>query len=443
MIAYIAGAENLAIQRCVAAAKELGCEVLHLKSPFEGQDLPDASRADILVCVGPAGNEASKRFEEDVYDMYPHLPVLMLYEHGDAIGGQSRSASGRFSHADLNTPYPMLRDLVVHLVRQGRHVAALIGRSIAGREDLGFEQFIGKSEKMRQVRDLVQRISRTHSTILLQGENGTGKEVLARAIHDLSSRSSGPFVPVDCSALPSSLAESELFGHVKGSFTGAYQNKLGLIEQGNGGTVFFDEIGEMSIEMQSKLLRVLQEHEIRHVGGTNIIHLNFRVIAATNKNLSVAVRENKFRQDLYYRLNVVTITIPPLRQRRDDVHLLANAFLKEFAGSDTVRTIGSDTMQWMVNYHWPGNVRELRNFIERAVAIGSSPTIHLSDLALGQEIESLPEGEQSGRFLTIAEMEERALSTAMHESRGSVVDAARMLGIGKTTLYRKLKAMHA
>jgi transcriptional regulator with PAS, ATPase and Fis domain len=443
MTVYTAGAETPATQRCAAAAKDLGLEVLHLKTPFEGQDLPDASRSDILVCVGPPGNEAAKRFEEVLYDMYPRLPVLVLYERHDANGGQNIPASRRFTHADTNTPYPLVRDLVVRLLRQAKHVATLSNGSIAEGGEWGIDQFIGKSEKIRKVRELVQRIGPTHSSILLQGENGTGKEVLARAIHDLSSRCGGPFVPVDCSALPASLAESELFGHVKGSFTGAIQNKLGLIEQGNGGTVFFDEIGEMSFEMQAKLLRVLQEHEIRYVGGTNVIHVDFRVIAATNKDLSVAVRENKFRQDLYYRLNVVAITIPPLRQRRDDIHLLANAFLKEFAGANPVPTIDSDTMKWMVNYHWPGNVRELRNLIERAVAIGSGPTIHLSDLDLGREIDSSAVDDQPERFLTIAEMEERALGRAMYESRGNVCDAARMLGIGKTTLYRKLKAMHA
>jgi DNA-binding NtrC family response regulator len=443
MTVYIAGAESLASQRCVAVAKELGCEVLYVKTPFAGQDLPDASRADILVCVGPAGNEAAMRFEGTVCNMYPGLPVLVLYEQHDAMAVPNSSASIRIARADTSAPYPIIQDLLARLLRRAQHETALRRRSMVNGEEWSIDQFIGKSEKIREVRDLVHKLSHTHVPILLLGEHGTGKEVIARVIHALSPRRDGPFVPVDCSALPTNLAESELFGHLKGSFTGAFQNKPGLIEQGNGGTIFLDEIGQLSIDMQAKLLRVLQEHDIRPVGGTKHVHLDIRVIAATNKDLEVGIRDGTFRLDLYYRLNVVSITLPPLRQRRDDVHLLANAFLKELAGTDPERTISSDTMQWMVNYHWPGNVRELRNFIERAVALGSGHTIQLSDFALGQEVESSVDSEQPDRFFTIAEMEQRAISTAMHEAHGNVVDAARMLGIGKTTMYRKLKALHA
>lgn len=250
-------------------------------------------------------------------------------------------------------------------------------RDAAGRNSL--ENIVGTSPTMAQLKNTIRMVASTGSTVLIHGESGTGKELVARALHTCSPRASEPFTSINCGAFPETLLESELFGYVKGAFTGAVQNKRGLFEVSEGGTIFLDEIGEMSLTMQVKLLRALQERCIRPVGGTTEIPVDVRVIAATNKNLDAQVADGQFREDLYYRLNVIPVTVPPLRERVDDIEILANHFLKKYApaAGKSIRTIRPESLEDLRAYDWPGNVRQLENTIERAVALEMTEELHV------------------------------------------------------------------
>ena len=304
----------------------------------------------------------------------------------------------------------------------------------------GFGGLIGQSVPMRRLCELIGKVSQSNSPVLLMGETGTGKELVARAIHFTGLRGKNAFVPVDCSALTPTLVESELFGHVKGAFTGADRSKLGLLQAANMGTIFLDEIGELPLFLQAKLLRALQEKEIRPVGSTETIPINGRVIAATNRDLEAGVRAGTFRQDLYFRLNVVQIRLPALRERKIDIPLLVAYFLDKFSDPlQLVRAISDDALRRLMAYDWPGNVRELENAIECAVALSPDSVLKVDDLASvpdGALARSLPD---SNELVPLAEIERRAVLHALRETGGDKLAAARLLGIGKTTLYRKLK----
>jgi two-component system response regulator HydG len=304
----------------------------------------------------------------------------------------------------------------------------------------GFGGLIGVSAKMQRVYKMIEKVSQHKHPVLILGESGTGKELVARSIHFLGIRQNKPFVPVDCSGLVATLIESELFGHVKGAFTGAQHARTGLLEAGNGGTVFLDEIGDLPLDLQSKLLRVLQEREIRPVGGIERVRIDLRIIAATNRDLESAARTGAFRQDLYFRLNVVQIKLPPLRERKSDIPLLVNSFLEKFGDPERpIRTISEDAMRRLMAYDWPGNVRELENAVERAVALGSGPILHIGDLPSNLQQDSNEKTLDSNELTTLDEVERRFIFRALRETNGDKLAAARLLGIGKTTLYRKLK----
>ena len=263
---------------------------------------------------------------------------------------------------------------------------------------------------------------------------------MARSIHFSGVRKNKPFVPVDCAGLVPTLIESELFGYVKGAFTGAQHGRTGLLETGNGGTVFLDEIGDLPVDLQAKLLRALQEREIRPVGATERVRIDLRIIAATNRDLDSAIRTGAFRQDLYFRLNVVQIKLPPLRERKTDIPLLVHFFLEKFSDPQrSIRTISDDAMRRLMAYDWPGNVRELENAIERAVALGSGPILHNADLPSNLQQNSDENLLGPDEVMTLEELERRAILRALRETSGDKLAAARLLGIGKTTLYRKLK----
>jgi transcriptional regulator with PAS, ATPase and Fis domain len=299
---------------------------------------------------------------------------------------------------------------------------------------------IGVSERMQRVYKMIEKVSQHEYPVLILGESGTGKELVARSIHFSGERKSRPFAPVDCSALVPTLIESELFGYVKGAFTGAVRAKQGLLEAAQGGTLFLDEIGDLPVDLQAKLLRVLQEREVKPVGSTERRPLDVRIIAATNRDLEAAIRNGSFRQDLYFRLNVVQIKLPPLRERKSDIPLLVTSFLDKFTDPQgPARTISEDAMRRLVAYDWPGNVRELENAIERAVALGSGPIVHVGDLPSSLQYPSSERAPEKEELLPLEELERRAILRMLRETGGDKLAAARMLGIGKTTLYRKLK----
>jgi DNA-binding NtrC family response regulator len=299
-------------------------------------------------------------------------------------------------------------------------------------------RLVGHSQAMDSVRQAVLKAAQRRLPVLILGESGTGKELVARAIHACSPWRDELFVPIDCGALAPNLIESELFGHVKGAFTGATQSRTGLLVEAGHGTLLLDEIGELPVELQARLLRVLQEHEVRPVGSNERIPMKARIVAATNLNMKQAVREGAFRQDLYYRLNVFAIRIPPLRERKDDILLLVHHFLERYGAADGVADFSPEFMNRLMQYNWPGNVRELENTVQRALALSSGVRLELKDLpsTLAYRTESL-----SGRGDTarLQDLERRAIKEALDAVGGDRIRAAKLLGIGKTTIYRKLK----
>ena len=307
----------------------------------------------------------------------------------------------------------------------------------------GFDQLLGRHDSMRALFRLTVRVSQNHYPVLIVGESGTGKELVARAVHQSGPLRDKPFLPVDCSALAPTLIESELFGYVRGAFTGALRTKQGLLEAARDGTVFLDEIAELQVELQAKLLRALQEREVKPVGSTHAVKFKARVIAATNRDVETAIQQGIFRKDLYFRLNVVTLRVPPLRERKSDIPLLVNHFVEKFSSGQKRRPILSEeALNCLLAGDWPGNVRELENCIERVVALSSSPVLHVADLStnLQNPQRAVAAARGSGEpVVSLRELERLAILRALAEARGNKLRAAQMLGIGKTTLYRKLK----
>jgi len=305
-----------------------------------------------------------------------------------------------------------------------------------------FTRIVGKSQKMQESFRLIKKVALSNCPVLLQGESGTGKELVARAIHYNSSRLEKTFVPVNCAALPEALLESELFGYEKGAFTGAATRKLGKFEVASGGTIFLDEIADMSLPMQAKILRVVQEQSFERVGGTKSVKVDFRLITATNKDLEKAMAKGLFREDLYHRLNVVTVHLPPLRQRKEDIPLLANYFLKRYnrVNGEKVRTISAEALDLLMDYEWPGNVRELENVVERAVVLTNNDVILPEDILLrpwkrisDSEIISPP------RSISLVEGEKALIQKALKTTYWNQTKAARLLGIHRNTLRQKTK----
>lgn len=307
----------------------------------------------------------------------------------------------------------------------------------------GCHQMVGSDPCMLELFTNIQRASKESFPILICGETGTGKELVARAIHHASPNRNRPFIPIDCGALTESLIESELFGHVRGAFTGAVSHKEGLFEAAEGGSAFLDEIGELPLVLQSRLLRVLQEHELRQVGSTRITRFTGRIIAATNRDLESSVKAGTFRSDLYFRLNIFPIQVPPLRNRREDIPLLVEHFLNKYSPMKGKRpSLSVGALNCLFDYHWPGNVRELENAIQRAIALSSGDVLYPSDFvpSLGFQCPPYDLTTEHSQAKPIRELERQAIFEALLAAKGDKKLAANLLGIGKTTLYRKLKA---
>jgi len=308
------------------------------------------------------------------------------------------------------------------------------------KERYKYDELIGISPKMQEIYEIIDRISLSSPIVLIQGESGTGKELVARVIHKNSDRKDKPFIPVNCGAMVEGLLESELFGYVKGAFTGAFSDKIGLFEAAQGGTIFLDEIAEITPALQVKLLRVLQERKIRPVGDTRESDIDVRVITATNRDVEEAVKSGALRKDLFYRVNVVSIKLPLLVERKEDIPLLINHFLSKFSAMSKRRVVGvsPDAMDILLNYHWPGNVRQLENMIERAFALGIDETIQLGDLP--PEIRGSKETSETKKpVYALRENEIVLIKRALRETNGNKAEASKLLGINITTLYRKIE----
>jgi two-component system response regulator HydG len=307
----------------------------------------------------------------------------------------------------------------------------------------GFSNIIGRAPEMEKLYRIIAKAGQSAHPVLILGESGTGKELVAKSIHMAGVFRNKPFIPVDCGSLVPTLIESELFGHVRGAFTGATNPKEGLLAIAAGGTVFLDEIGELPTDLQAKLLRAIQEKEIRPVGSVKRVPIDVRILAATNRDLERAVTEGTFRRDLFFRLNVLTLRIPPLRERRQDIPLLVAHFLERIgreAGNE--KTIPDESLKALLNYDWPGNVRELENSLERACALSSAHEIQMRDLPTkiySAPVELMGMSQPSNGIVPMAELEKQTILNALAQVNGDKMLAARLLGIGKTTLYRKLK----
>src|SRR5213592_4724183 len=373
----------------------------------------------------------------------PDVDVILLTAFGTVEEAVKAMKDGAY---DFLTK-PFRREQLLKLISKALERRDLIEQNRALKkqlEDLRAKgQVIGSSPAFRRMMTLVEQVADSSATVLIQGESGTGKELVASTIHARSARSRGPFIAVNCAALPETLLESELFGYEKGAFTGAAGRKEGRFELADGGTLFLDEVSDLSPVTQPKILRVLQEGEFERLGGTKSLRVDVRIVAATNQELAQMVREKRFREDLYYRLNVITLIVPPLRERREDIHVLAQHFLRVYSAKNNRRLEGftDDAIRRLEAYAWPGNVRELENVIERGVVLARGALMDVADLT--PEIAGatpLPEGVVSVRIGTpLAEVEQRLMEETLRATKGNKTLTAKLLGIDPTTVLRKLK----
>jgi two-component system response regulator HydG len=406
--------------------------------------IPD-SDVDVIVTdlnmKGMSGLELCQRVVAD----RPDIPVLMLTAFGsfETAVGAIRAGAYDFvtKPVEIEALAIAVRRAVEH--RQLRGEVKRLREVVANTRGRG--ELIGASPAMQQIYQLIDQVGATDATVLITGESGTGKEVVARAIHERSKRKAGPFVAINCAAVPEQLLESELFGHAKGAFTDAKQSRLGLFQQAAGGTLFLDEIGEMAIGLQPKLLRVLQERRVRPVGAESEQAIDVRLVTATNRELEDMVEDKRFREDLYYRINVIHIPLPPLRARGGDVLLLAQHMLRHYAAVFDKKVVGlsAAAAERMMAYEWPGNVRELGNCLERAVALAHFEEIQVDDLPEKIRAHQLKRSQALGgnelpELLTLEEVERRHVLRVLEASHGNRTDAAKVLGLDRKTLYRKL-----
>ena len=378
-----------------------------------------------------------------VHEKRRSVEVVMVTSAASVPGAVQACKLGAFDYVTKPFDVVDLRHLMerllahVHMTRESR----LLREDL--RTPLGFGNLVGRAPQMEKLYRMISKAAFSTHPVLILGESGTGKELVARSIHYSGPYRDKPFIPVDCGSLVPTLIESELFGYVRGAFTGANRSKEGLLAIANGGTVFLDEVAELPTELQSKLLRALQEKEIRPVGSTHAVKVDVRILAATNHDLEVAVEKGTFRKDLFYRLNVLALRIPPLRERRQDIPLLVEFFMAKLANG--TKNVSREAMEFLMAYDWPGNVRELENCLERASAVSSGPTLQVNDLpspvrnSRDAAVAAAEAAAEQGRILPIAELEKRAILSTLEQLHGDKLLAARMLGIGKTTLYRKLK----
>ena len=376
--------------------------------------------------------------------LIPDLAVVMISGHGSIETAVKATKLGAYDFIEK----PLSLERVVLAVRHALDQARLEKENLQLRQTLQKRQeIIGESSSIKNIQQMIRSVAPTNGRVLIRGESGTGKELVARSIHEQSLRREKPFVEVNCAAIPEDLIESELFGHEKGSFTGATAKRRGKFELADGGTLFLDEVGDMSLRTQAKVLRVLEEQRFERVGGTESIEVDVRVLAASNKDLVQAIAEGKFREDLYYRLNVVPLYVPPLRERRGDAGLLANYFLREFCNEYGKRgkVMSAEAMKALKDYHWPGNVRELKNLIERLIIMVPSDRIELFDVesSLGPSVSTGIEGSPREDSLreAVDQFEKAFIIERLQENNWNISRTAEKLGIERSNLHRKLKAL--
>jgi two-component system response regulator AtoC len=398
---------------------------------------------DIVITDMRMGDKDGMEVLRSFKKLAPETTLIMITAFGSIETAIEAIREGAFDY--ISKPFKL--DEIKFTIRRALEQRRLLQENRFYRRELvnkyQLKNVIGRAPQMFQVYKTIAKVADTKSTVLVYGERGTGKELIARSIHYNSSRNDRPFIPVDCASLVESLMESELFGHVRGAFTGAHTAKKGLFEEADGGTIFLDELTNLSLSMQVKLLRFLQEHEIKRVGSTESVKVDVRMIAATNQPLEPFVKSGKFREDLFDRLNVVSITLPPLRDRKEDIPLLANYFLQKSSEENhkNISHISPEALELLTQYSWPGNVRELENTIERAVILSIHPIILPEDLP--QKFLQAVSGErpetEEGKLLPLKEIEKSYVLRVLQETKGNKKKASEILGIDRTTLYRILE----
>ncbi len=434
-------------EACREVAQSLGFSAFVADSAEQAYRALDAQTFDAVLLdlrlPGAGGLDALRRIKE----RRPEAVVIVVTGYGTVQSAVQAMKNGAYDY--VTKPFSV-DELKLLLERVATHLKLksenrLLREKVKSKQ--GFGGIIGRSPEMEKLYRIIAKAANSVHPVLILGESGTGKEMVARSIHYSGPFRDKPFIPVDCGSLVPTLIESELFGYVKGAFTGANVAKDGLMAMAEGGTIFLDEVGELPVDLQAKMLRAIQEKEIRPVGSTRRIPINVRILAATNRDLEQGVMQGSFRRDLYFRLNVLSLRIPALRERRQDVPLLVGHFLERMTRtSGQEKVLSDDALKAMLAYDWPGNVRELENCLERTCAFTSGPLIHVTDLP--QEIANLPipessngngNGQGNQKIMPIAELEKRMILSAISDLNGDKLQAARLLGIGKTTLYRKLK----
>jgi two-component system response regulator HydG len=435
--------ERAVREACREVAESLGFHAYAVSSAEEAFQIMATQNVDVVLLdcrlPGKNGNDALATLKQH----RPDLTIIVVTGFGTVQSAVQAMKEGAYDYVTK----PFSKDELTLLLERVVNHLKLKSENRTLRERIkskqGFGNIIGRSPEMEKIYRIIGKASYSNHPVLILGESGTGKELVARSIHFSGPYRDKPFIPVDCGSLVPTLIESELFGYVKGAFTGASQTKDGLLAIANGGTVFLDEVGELPLDLQSKLLRAIQEKEIRPVGSTKRIAINIRILAATNRDLEQAVAQGSFRRDLYFRLNVLSLKIPRLRERRQDIPLLVGHFMERVSReSGMARSISDDAMKALLDYDWPGNVRELENYLERACAMTTNPEIQLRDLPSslhGVPDLLAPPLPLQGKILPMAELERQTILNALVQLNGDKLLAARLLGIGKTTLYRKLK----
>jgi two-component system NtrC family response regulator len=432
-----------------AVLEEEGYEVLTTASSLEALEIQKASDVDLVLTDMKMPGMDGIDVLEQIKTRDPDLPVIMMTAHGSVDKAVEAMQKGAYSYIlkpfdnERLTLYVQKAIATYKVVKENRRLRNAV------ESQYQFGNIIGKSKAMRDVFEMIQKVAPSNATVLIEGESGTGKELVAKSIHFNSPRRDHPFVAVNCSALAESLLESELFGHERGAFTGAVSSKKGRFELAHGGTLFLDEIGELSANLQVKLLRVVQEKSIERVGGVRSIAVDIRVIAATNRSLKEEMKAGRFREDLFYRLNVVHIMIPPLRLRWEDIRLLVDHFVKKYASSNQsavpVNGLSQEVIRLFYEYSWPGNIRELENVIERAIILCEDGLVTIKDLPNwfktnvfnARLIDSIPTGAKL--YETLELIEKEMIQRALNMADNVQSHAAAILGIGKSGLNQKIK----
>jgi DNA-binding NtrC family response regulator len=430
-------------EACREVAQSLGFTTFVADSAEQAYRTMETHSIDVVLLdlklPGVGGLEALHQIKQ----RRPDAVVIMVTGYGTVQSAVQAMKNGAYDY--FTKPFS-LDELKLLLDRVAGHLKLktenrMLREKIKSKQ--GFGSIVGRAPEMEKLYRIIAKAAQSTHPVLILGESGTGKELVARSIHFSGPFKDKPFIPVDCGSLVPTLIESELFGYVKGAFTGATQSKDGLLAIAQGGTVFLDEVGELPVDLQAKLLRAIQEKEIRPVGSTRHVPIHVRILAATNRDLEQAVAQGTFRRDLYFRLNVLSLRIPPLRERRQDIPLLAETFLERLnRESDQQRTLSDDAVKVLLAYDWPGNVRELENCLERACAFTTGPLIRSADLPpafSNVDLHAAAGEDGTAKIIPMADLEKQTILKTIEQLNGDKLLAARLLGIGKTTLYRKLK----